>query len=76
MQRPELLDTRDKKIELRSSKKINFKVEKLNSEVYIKSPYVRGCNLWKKLPVYIQMAKTKKEFDSMLTNDVLEKLLQ
>ena len=59
------------------SKKINFKEENLNSEIYniIKSPYVRGCNLWKQLPIYIHIARTIKEFDSMLTDDVLESLV-
>ena len=47
-QYPAMIDTRDKKIELRSSKKINFKEERLISEIYIKSPYVRGCNRWKR----------------------------
>ena len=56
-------------------RKINFKEEKLNSEIYIKSPYVRGCKLWKRLPLHIQVDKTKKEFDSMLTDDVLETLV-
>ena len=74
LRRPELLDTRDKKIDLRSSKKINFKEERLNSEVYINNPYVRGCNLWKKLPFHVQAAKTKKEFEIMLTDDILESL--
>ena len=54
-----MIDTRDKKIELRSSKKINFKEERLISEIYIKSPYVRGCTLWKRLPYIIQAAKKK-----------------
>ena len=50
-----MIDTRGNKIELRSSKKINFKEERLISEIYIKSP-----NLWKRLPYSIQAAKTKK----------------
>ena len=71
---PELLDTRDKGIELRSTLHVRFKEHKLNSELYIKSPYVRGCNLWKKLPVCVQKAKTKKEFDKLLTCDLIDTL--
>ena len=74
LRRPELLDTRDKGKELRSSKLINFKEDKLNYDVYVKSPYVRGCYLWKKLPSCTQYAKTKKEFDSMLTDEILGSL--
>ena len=44
----ELLDTRDRGIELTSSSKVRFKEMKLNSEIHIKSPFVRVCNLWKK----------------------------
>ena len=70
LRRAELLDTRDKGKELRSSKLINFKEDKLNYEVHVKSPYVRGCYLWKKLPSCIQYAKTKKEFDSNNTGAI------
>ena len=68
--KPYMLDTRDKGIELQSSKNMNFKEDKLNSKVCVKSPYVRGCNLWKQLPLAIQVARTKKELDQLLTNDL------
>ena len=42
------------------------------SDIYVKSPYIRGNTLWKQLPSNIQQAKTKSEFKSMLTDDVLE----
>ena len=73
--RPDMLDIRDKGIVSRSSQNIKFKEDKLNSEIYVKSPYVRGCNLWKQLPSLIQKANTKMEFNRMLTEDILEKLL-
>ena len=40
--RHELLDTRDKKITLRSSSHIKFIDDIPNYEVYTKSPYIRG----------------------------------
>ena len=46
--------------------------DKLHSDIYVKSPYIRGNTLWKQLPSNIQQAKTKSEFKSMLTDDVLE----
>ena len=72
---PALLDTRDKGIILRSSNSVNFIEQKLNSEIYIKSPFVRGCNLWKQLSPVVQKANTKTEFNRMLTDDLLNKLM-
>ena len=46
--------------------------DKLYSDIYVKRPYIRGNTLWKQLPSNIQQAKTKSEFKSMLTDDVLE----
>ena len=64
---PELIDTRDKGIVLRSSCNVRFKEYKLNSEIYVKSPYARGCKLWKQLPSCIQNANTLLEFKHLLT---------
>ena len=61
-QSPDLIDTRDKGILLRSSSNVTFKEGKLNSEIYIKSPYTRGCLLWKQLPSHIQNVSTLVEF--------------
>ena len=72
IQNPHLIDTRDKGIVLRSSSNVNFKEHKLNSEIYVKSPYVRGCSLWKQLPTHIQNANSITEFNRSLTDDLLE----
>ena len=72
---PEKLDSRDKGIFLRSSQNVKFKEEKLNSEVYVKSPFVRGSALWKQLPSTIQKAENKEEFNRLLTDNYLETLL-
>ena len=47
---PELLDCRDTQIELRSCSNVKFKENRLNSKIYVNSPYERGNNLWKQLP--------------------------
>ena len=72
---PDMLDTRYKGCELRSSTKINFKEIKLNSDIYVKSPYVRGCYLWKQLPLNVQTAKSLKEFDRILSDDLLKSII-
>ena len=41
---PDLLDHRDKGIQLRSSLNVRFQECKFNNERYVKSPYIRGCN--------------------------------
>ena len=71
---PDLLDVREKGIQLRSSSNVRFKEHKLNSEIYIKSPYVRGCNLWKQLSCKIQNAETLSLFKLALTNEIILKL--
>ena len=70
--RPDLIAFSDKNIVLRSSSETVFMYDKLHSDIYLKSPYIRGNTLWKQLPSNIQQAKTKSEFKSMLTDDVLE----
>ena len=72
---PDMLDLRDKGMNLRSNENVNFKEDKLNYDVYIKSPYVRGCFLWKQLSSEIQKANTKKELDHLSTDELLEKLV-
>ena len=74
--RPDMLDLRDKGICLRSSQNVNFKEEKLNSEIYVKGPNVRGSVLWKKLPPSIQKANTTEEFNRLLTDDLLESIFK
>ena len=69
--RPDLLDSRDKMIVLRSNSNIRFKEDISNYEVYTKSPYVRGCTLWNKWPAHIQPVSTRKEFDILLTPEIL-----
>ena len=68
---PEVLDTRDKGRKLRSSSNVRFKETKLNNEVYIKSPYVQGCNLWKQLPYDIQNAESMVLFKQLLTDEII-----
>ena len=71
---PDLLDVREKGMQLRSSSNVRFKEHKLNSEIYIKSLYVRGCNLWKQLSCKIQNAETLSLFKLALTNEIILKL--
>ena len=73
--RPDMLDVRDKEIVIRSSSHININEERLHSEIYVKNPYVRGCNIWKQLPAHIQKARTKIEFNQLLTEDLLNTVL-
>ena len=54
---------------------MNFKEEKLHSEIYVNSPYVRGSVLWKQLPLRIQKANNKEEFNQLFTDDFLGNLL-
>ena len=70
-QSPDLIDTRDKGILLRSNSNVTFKEGKLNSEIYIKSPYTRGCLLWKPLPSHIQNVSTLVEFKHLLTRGLI-----
>ena len=71
---PELIDTRDKGIVLRSNSNVNFKEYKLNNDIYAKSPHVRGCSLWKQLPATTQNANSLTEFNQLLTNDLIKSL--
>ena len=68
---PDVIDTRDKGIKLRSSSNVDFKEYKLNNEIYIKSPYVQGYNLWKQLPCNIQHAETLLLFEQMLRDELV-----
>ena len=47
LRKPELVEKRDLSITLRSDKNIAFNQEKLNSEIFVKAPHVRGDKLWK-----------------------------
>ena len=50
--RPDLIafSDKNKNIVLRSSSKTVFMYNKLYSDIYVKSPYIRGNTLWKQLP--------------------------
>ena len=72
--RPDLVDSSEKRVVLRSSNKINFKYEKLSSDLYAKSPYVRGNHYWKQLPADIQYAETKAKFKHLLTDALMTTL--
>ena len=48
--------------------------EQLNSEIYVKSPYVRGYNLWKQLPPQVQKPKTIMEFNQLLLEDLMSSI--
>ena len=66
-----LVEKRDLSITLRSDKNIAFRQEKLNSKIFVKAPHVRGDNLWKQFPCKVQHARTKKEFDNLLTDRLI-----
>ena len=72
--RPDLIDSSEKRVVLMSSNKISFKYDKLWSDLYVKSPYVRGSQYWKQLPADIQHAATKSEFKSLITYALLTSL--
>ena len=72
LRKPELVEKRDLSITLRSDKNIAFNQEKLNSEIFVKAPHVRGDNLWKQLPSEIpkqhsQMGPRLAQLGSNLT---------
>ena len=58
--RPDLLDTRDKKIVLHNSQNVKFSDDISNYDIYTKRPFKRGCNLWKRLPAHVQTVGTKR----------------
>ena len=72
--RPDLLIVRERKRVLQSDKYIHFEEKRGYSEIYGKSPFIRGNILWKQLDSTIQHAKYMKEFDKLLTNDVIQVL--
>ena len=59
---------------LRSNHSIFFNEERIHSEIYRKSPFVRGNKLWKQLSCEIQHVKTKPEFTRILTYDIIQQL--
>ena len=59
---------------LRSNQCILFNEDRINSEIYRKSPLVRGNTLWKQLSSDIQRVKTKIEFSRLLTDDIISHL--
>ena len=67
IRKPELIVESESSMFLRSSNTIHFEETRINYDIYGKSPYVRGNNLWKQLNYEIQHAKTKVEFERLLT---------
>ena len=72
--RPELLAEHRGSMILRSNQCILFNEDRINSEIYRKSPLVRGNKLWKQLSSDIQRVKTKTEFSRLLTDDIISQL--
>ena len=72
--RQDLLKTRNLERTLRSDRTILFDVDMVASELYGKSPYIRGNHLWKQLHSDIHHAKNKQEFNAMLTEDIIANL--
>ena len=61
------LDLHRPNINLRSNKKVKFKKEsKYRCIIYLKSPKVRGVNVWNMLPATVQKATTKVKFKAMI----------
>ena len=69
--KPNLVEHKNRSMTLRSDKNIAFRQDKLNSEIFVKAPHVRDDFLWKQLPSEVQHAKTKKEFDNLLTDRMI-----
>ena len=61
-------------ISLRSNIKIQFKEDRINYEIYGKSPYIRGIRLWKQLSCETQHAENNLMFDRLLTDDIIQHL--
>ena len=55
---------------IRNSSDVKFEEVISNYDVHAKSPYLRGCKIWRQLPSYLQNAATKKDFTALLTHDV------
>ena len=72
--RPELLAEHRGSMILRSNQCILFNEDRINSEIYRKSPLVGGNKLWKQLSSDIQRVKTKTEFSRLLTDDIISQL--
>ena len=73
--RPDLLDCNDKGIVLRSSYEIPFDFEKLNTDLYVKSPYIRGNRYWKQLSSDLQSIHSKIEFKRQLMDEEIANLV-
>ena len=65
--KPGMLNLDRPTINLRSNKKFKFKREsKYTYIMYLKSPKVRGVNVWNMLPAAVQKATTKVKFKSLI----------
>ena len=60
---------------LRSNCNIIFAEDRIHSEIYGKSPFICGNKLWKQLPCELQHVKTKLEFTRLLTDDIIQRLV-
>ena len=60
---------------LRSNRMINFDEDLVHSEIHGKSPFIRGNKLWNQLSCEIQHVKTKLEFTRMLTDNIIQRLV-
>ena len=60
---------------LRSNCNIIFAEDRIHSEIYGKSPFIRGNKLWKQLSCELQHVKTKLEFTRLLTDDIIQHLV-
>ena len=54
--------------EIKKKGSLHFKEDRMYCEIYRKSPYTRGNNLWKQLSSDIQHVKDKSEFHRFLTD--------
>ena len=54
-----------------TTKKDNGRSTQIHCEIYRKSPFIRGNKLWKQLTSERHHAKTKIEFDRLLTEDLI-----
>ena len=73
-QRKDLIVVNNTERSLRSDRNIHFEEDLIKSEIYGKSPYIRGNHLWKQLDYNIQRANSKIEFHTLLTDDVIVSL--
>ena len=62
----QLLDNFRPNINLRSNRKIKFKIRRRNMQKFLKSPMSRGIKIWNRIPQAIQRSVTKVKFKNDL----------